>query len=91
MTEDILVLDTAYGEGRQAFSMGGYLLYFLIENDYISSLPALAEMYHFDPWIYEFDDPIWEDTSADVVWRRRHYQLSSDDALVMYYPEKGGR
>lgn len=54
--EDVLVLDTAYGEGRQSFSMGGYLLYFPAENDYASSLPALAEMYHFDPWIYEFDD-----------------------------------
>lgn len=54
--EDILVLDTAYGEGRQSFSMGGYLLYLPTENDYASSLPALAEMYRFDPWIYEFDD-----------------------------------
>jgi len=87
MMEDISILDAAYGEDRQSFSMGGYLLYFPTENDYTSSLNALAEMYHFDPWIYEFDDSIWEEDSAGVVWKRRHYQLSSDDALVMYYPE----
>lgn len=87
MMDDILVLDAAYGEDRQSFSMGGYLLYFPTESDYASSLTALADTYHFDPWIYEFDDSIWEDTSVGVMWRRRHYQLSSDDALVLYYPE----
>ena len=87
MMEDILVLDAAYGEDRQFFSMGGYLLYFPTEGDYTSVLATLAETYYFAPWIYEFDDSIWEDDSAGVVWRRRNYQLSSDDALAMYYPE----
>lgn len=67
MMDDILVLDAAYGEDRQSFSMGGYLLYFPTESDYTSSLTALAETYHFDPWIYEFDDSIWEDDSTGVV------------------------
>lgn len=86
MMEGIEVLDAAYGEGRQSYSMGGYLLYFPTEEDYQSSLNTLAEAYHFDPWIYEFDDSIWEEPSVGIAWRRRHYQLSSDDTLVMYYP-----
>ena len=95
MMEDIEVLDTAYGVGRQSYSMGGYLLYFPTENDYQTSLNTLAEVYHFDPWIYEFDDLLWEEPNTDYVWKRRLYMLSSDDALLMIYPEltskeKGG-
>ena len=68
--------------------MGGYLLYFPTEEDYQSSLNTLAEVYHFDPWIYEFDDSIWEEPKVKCVWKRRLYLLSSDDALVLIYPEK---
>jgi len=95
MMEDIEVLDAAYGVGRQAYSMGGYLLYFPTEKDYQESLSTLAEVYHFDPWIYEFDDLLWEEQSTGCEWKRRLYMLSSDDALLMIYPEsvskeKGG-
>lgn len=95
MMEDIEALDAAYGVGRQSYSMGGYLLYFPTENDYKTSLNTLAEVYHFDPWIYEFDDLLWEEQSTGYVWKRRLYMLSSDDALLMIYPElmsqmKGG-
>lgn len=95
MMEDIEVLDAAYGVGRQSYSMGGYLLFFPTEEDYKSSLGTLAEVYHFDPWIYEFDDSIWEEQNTDYLWKKRLYLLSSDDALVMIYPEvkseeKGG-
>lgn len=86
MMEDIQMLDAAYGVGRESYAMGGYLLFFPTEDDYKSSIDKLAEVYHFDPWIYEFNDSIWEDISTGVEWRRQHYQLSSDDALVMYYP-----
>ena len=70
-------------------------LYFPTENDYKTSLNTLAEVYHFDPWIYEFDDLLWEEQSTGYVWKRRLYMLSSDDALLMIYPElmsqmKGG-
>jgi len=88
MMEDIEILDTAYGVGRQSYSMGGYLLYFPTENDYVSSITALAEVYRFDPWIYESDDEVWADLNNDLVWKRKLYLLSSDDALVLYYPEK---
>ena len=95
MMEDVEVLDTAYGVGRQSYSMGGYLLYFPTENDYQTSLNTLAEVYHFDQWIYEFDDLLWEEPNTAYVWKRRLYMLSSDDALLMIYPEltskeKGG-
>lgn len=87
MMEDVEMLDAAYGVGREAYAMGGYLLFFPSEIDFKEAIDKLAEVYHFDPLIYEFDDSIWEDSSVGVNWRRRHYQLSSDDALVMYYPE----
>ena len=87
MMEDIEILDTTYGVGRESYSMGGYLLYFPTENDYKASLDTLAQVYHFDPWIYEFDDSIWEEQDTGCVWKRRLYMLSSDDALVMIYPE----
>ena len=87
MMEDIEILDTTYGVGRESYSMGGYLLYFPTENDYKTSLDTLAEVYHFDPWIHEFDDSIWKEQDTGCVWKRRLYMLSSDDALVMIYPE----
>ena len=87
MMEDIEVLDTTYGIGRGSYSMGGYLLYFPTENDYKASIDVLAEVYHFDPWIYEFDDLLWEEQDTGCVWKRRLYMLSSDDALVMIYPK----
>ena len=87
MMEDIDILDAAYGVERQAYSMGGYLLYFPTEEDYKTSLRTLAEVYRFDPCIYEFDDSIWEEPKSGIVWKRRLYLLSSDDALVMFYPE----
>ena len=95
MKEDIEVLDAAYGEGRPSYFMGGYLFYFPTENDFETSLDALAEVYRFDPWIDEFDDFLWEEPNTGCVWKRRLYILSSDDALLMIYPElasksKGG-
>lgn len=69
MMEDILVLDAAYGVDRQVYSMGGFLLYFPADEDYKASVDTIAKVYHFDLGIYEFDDSIWEDTSAGVVWR----------------------
>lgn len=95
MMEDIEVLDTAYGVGRLAYSMGGYLFYFPTENDFKTSLDALAEVYRFDPWIDEFDDFLWKEPNTGYVWKRRLYMLSSDDAMLMIYPEltskeKGG-
>ncbi len=87
MMEDIEMLDDAYGVGRQSYSMGGYLLYFPTEEDYKTSLSTLAKVYYFDPWIYEFDDSIWEEQNVGYVWKRRLYLLSSDDALVMIYPK----
>ena len=35
----------------------------------------------------KFDDSIWEEQDTGCVWKRRLYMLSSDDALVMIYPE----
>lgn len=87
MMDDIDILDAAYGVGRQCYSMGGYLLYFPTENDYKTSLSILADTYHFDPCIYEFDDCVWEEPDNGYIWKRRLYQLSSDDALVMFYPQ----
>ena len=87
MMEDVEVLDAAYGVGRQSYSMGGYLLYFPTSEDYQTSIDMLAELYHFDPKTYEFDDLLWEEQSMGCAWKRRLYMLSSDDALLMIYPE----
>ena len=86
MMEDIEVLDTAYGVGRPAYSMGGYLLYFPTAEDFETSLTALVDEYRFDPWIDEYDDFLWEDLNMGCAWRKRLYILSSDDVLLMVYP-----
>lgn len=87
MMEDIKVLDTAYEEGRPAYSMGGYLLYFPTAEDFETSLTALVDVYRFDPWIDEYDDLLWEEPDTGYVWKKRLYMLSSDDSLLMFYPE----
>ena len=85
--EDLTLLDDAYGAERRAFDMGGYVLYFPTMHDFSLSEKKLYQAYNLDSEMYESNDIIWKDEETGIAWRRKLFLRSSDDALVLIYPE----
>lgn len=87
IVELIEILDGAYGENRKAFDMGGYILFFPDHNTYEKTIVDIWEFYHIEPTGYEYMDYIGDINQNGVKWIEKLFQLSSDDSLVLIYPE----
>lgn len=85
------VLDDAYGGNRKAHDMGGYILYFPDAQTYEDTVVDIWEFYNIEPTLYEYMEYIGESESNDTQWVEKLFLLSSDDSLVLVYPQKAGQ
>lgn len=85
------VLDDAYGARRGAHDMGGYILYFPDAQTYEDTVVDIWEFYNIEPTLYEYMEYIGESESSDIQWVEKLFLLSSDDSLVLIYPQKAGQ
>lgn len=83
--EIISVLDNAYGAGRGSSAMGGYLFLFPSCNDFEKLIEKIISFYGLKQDLYEFEETLTNEN--DLVWKERLYLLSSDDSLVLVFPE----
>lgn len=82
------VLDDAYGRNRKAHDMGGYILYFPDAQTYEDTVVDIWEFYNIEPTLYEYMEYIGESESSDIQWVEKLFLLSSDDGLVLVYPQE---
>lgn len=87
VNEVIDTLDDSYGEKRNSYAMGGYILFFQHENDYEKSIAAILDFYNLKEDLYEYSDCINEMSKTDPKWWEELYMLGSDDALVIIHPK----
>lgn len=85
------VLDDAYGAERKAHDMGGYILYFPDAQTYEDMVVDVWEFYNIEPTMYEYMEYIGESEFNDIQWIEKLFLLSSDDSLVLIYPQKAGQ
>lgn len=85
------VLDDAYGAVRKAHDMGGYILYFPDAQTYEDTIVDIWEFYHIEPTLYEYMECIGKSTSGNIEWIEKLFLLSSDDSLVLIYPQEAGK
>lgn len=85
------VLDDAYGAVRKAHDMGGYILYFPNAQTYEDTIVDIWEFYHIEPTLYEYMECIGKSTSGNIEWIEKLFLLSSDDSLVLIYPQEAGK
>lgn len=85
------VLDDAYGARRGAHDMGGNILYFPDAQTYEDTVVDIWEFYNIEPTLYEYMEYIGESESSDIQWVEKLFLLSSDDSLVLIYPQKAGQ
>lgn len=81
------MIDDAYGAGRKAHDMGGYILYFPDTETYERTIVDIWEFYHIEPRQFEYAEYIGETELSDIQWVEKLFQLSSDDSLVLVYPQ----
>lgn len=81
------ILDGAYGGSRGAFDMGGYILFFGDMQTYENHISKLMEFYHLDKDLSEYSRQIEGTADSAILWREELYLLSSDDSIVLIYPE----
>lgn len=81
------MIDDAYGAGRKAHDMGGYILYFPDTETYERTIVDIWEFYHIEPRQFEYAEYIGETEPSDIQWVEKLFQLSSDDSLVLVYPQ----
>lgn len=84
-------LDDAYGAGRGAHDMGGYILYFPDARTYEDTAVDIWEFYNIEPAMYEYMECIGESCSCGIRWVEKLFLLSSDDSLVLVYPQEAGQ
>ena len=82
------VLDDAYGARRNSKDMGGYVLYFPDVETYENSIEDISEFYNIEPELYEYIEEIEERKSESIQWIEKLFLLSSDDSLVLIYPQE---
>ena len=88
--EIIGVLDDAYGTGRGAYSMGGYVLFFPTVKLYEDCIVDVWDFYKIEPTLYEYAEYIGDSETEDVQWIEKLFLLSSDDSLMLIYPQERG-
>lgn len=81
------ILDGAYGGSRGAFDMGGYILFFGDIQTYGNHIAKIMAFYHLDGNLAEYSNTIEGTAGSTIQWREELYLLSSDDSLVLIYPE----
>lgn len=81
------IIDDAYGAGRKAYDMGGYVLFFPDVATYEKTIVDIWEFYHIEPRQFEYAQYIGETELSDLQWVEKLFQLSSDDSLVLVYPQ----
>ena len=85
------VLDDSYGADRRAYDMGGYILYFPDAQTYEDTVVDIWEFYNIEPTLYEYMEYVGESESCDIQWIEKLFLLSSDDSLVLIYPQEAKR
>lgn len=83
MKEIIETLDTAYGVYRSTRAYGGYVLLFPTRKCFEGTIEQLREFYGIKENMSEYVDQI----GAENSWCEELYLLSSEDSLVLLYPE----
>ena len=78
------ILDGAYGG---AFDMGGYILFFGDIQTYGNHIAKIMAFYHLDGNLAEYSNTKEGTAESAIQWREELYLLSSDDSLVLIYPE----
>jgi hypothetical protein len=81
-------LDDAYGKDRKSTGMGGYILYFPDSETYENTIVEVWDFYHIEPREFEYQEYIGDTELNDVKWIEKLFLLSSDDSLVLVYPQK---
>ncbi len=81
-------LDGAYGATRRAHDMGGYILYFPDAQAYEDTAVDIWEFYNLEPTMYEYAEYIGESEYNETQWIEKLFLLSSDDSLVLIYPQE---
>ncbi len=76
------ILDNSYGAYRKSVDMGGYVLYFPNQKTYKENIPNIFSFYHISADDFEYSDEIGKG------WYETLYLLSSDDSLVLIYPQE---
>ena len=85
------VLDDTYGAKRGAYDMGGYILYFPDAQTYENTAVDIWDFYNIEPRMYEYMEYIGESEFSDIQWIEKLFLLSSDDSLVLIYPQEAGK
>ena len=83
--EIIEVLNKTYGNDRKPSDNGGYALYFPTVDDAEKSLETVMKYYKIDFDIAEYREV---HNTENNDWIEELYLLSSEDALVLFYPKK---
>lgn len=83
-------LDDNYGDDRNSYSMGGYILFFEETESYEKWIDNIFELYHISSDLAEYHDTIVTTEENETVWDEILFMLSSDDGLIIIYPEKRG-
>ena len=88
--EIIDTLGQAYGYNRGSKDMGGYVLLFDSHCDYLKNIEEILAYYKLDSDLDEYQDVIVcvNSNEEKTEWIERLFMLSSDDALVLIYPEE---
>lgn len=78
----VSILDNSYDAYRKSVDMGGYVLYFPNQQTYKENIPNIFSFYHISADDFEYSDEIGKG------WYETLYLLSSDDSLVLIYPQE---
>jgi len=81
------ILNKAYGNNRKPSDNGGYALFFPTVKDVEESLESVMKYYKIDSDIAEYRE-VYKTEEND--WIEELYLLSSEDALVLFYPKMKG-
>lgn len=81
------IIDDAYGAGRKAYDMGGYVMFFPDVDTYEKTIVDIWEFYNIEPREFEYAEYIGEPEFSGIQWVEKLFQLSSDDSLVLVYPQ----
>lgn len=82
------ILDDAYGAQRKVYDMGGYILYFPDTQTYEDTIVDIWEFYNIEPTMYEYMEYVGESEFSNIKWIEKLFLLSSDDCLVLIYPQE---
>jgi len=84
--ETVGILDSEYGADRKSTDMGGYILFFPSEEIYKDNADEVLRYHNMECKDNEYKKYICKCEGTE--WWEELYMLSSDDALVMIYPER---